>query len=139
MAEHGGVRTNINDFMWGFGNRCKKGTANAEDAVMGDTRRRSGSHPFDIGGRDTFPGLAILNVCLDWKWKADFRWLRISVLDSWVVQPSMVWMLMVAINGRIWLWWFWWLCEVARKIDKKKDNCKKEKKKKSFNNCVIIV
>ena len=67
MVEHGGARTDINDFVRGFGSRCKRGTADAEDAVVGDTRRRSGSCPFDISGRDTVPGLAILNVLLDWK------------------------------------------------------------------------
>ena len=82
MAEHGGARTDISDFVWGFGSRCKRGTADAEDAVMGDARKRSGSCPFDIGGRGTFLGLAVLNVLLDWKWKFDFRWLRISVLGG---------------------------------------------------------
>ena len=68
MAKHGGARTDINDFVQGFGSRCKRGTADAEDAIVGDTRRRrSVSCPFDIGGRDTVLGLAVLNVLLDWK------------------------------------------------------------------------
>ena len=67
MAEHGGARTDINDFVQGFGSRCKRGTADVEDAVVGDARRRSVSRPFDIDGRDTVLGLAVLNVLLDWK------------------------------------------------------------------------
>ena len=68
MAEHGGARTDINDFVQGFGSRCKRGTADVEDAIVGDARRRrSVSCPFDIGGRDTVLGLAVLNVLLDWK------------------------------------------------------------------------
>ena len=68
MAEHGGARTDINDFVQGFGSRCKRGTADAEDAIVGDARRRrSVSCLFDIGGRDTVLGLAVLNVLLDWK------------------------------------------------------------------------
>ena len=67
MAEHGGARTDISDFMQGFGSRCKRGTVDIKDAVVGDARRRSGSRPFDIGGRDMVLGLAILNVLLDWK------------------------------------------------------------------------
>ena len=67
MAEHGEAKTDISDFVRGFSNKCKRGIADVEDAVMVDARRRSGSRPFEIGGRDTFPGLAILNVFLDWK------------------------------------------------------------------------
>ena len=67
MAKHGRARTNINDIVRGFGSKCKRGTADAEDAVMGNARRRSVSCPFDIDGRDTVLGLAVLNVLLDWK------------------------------------------------------------------------
>ena len=67
MVEHGGARMDISDFLRGFGNRCKRGTTDVEDAVVGDARRRSVSRPFDIGGRDTVLGLAVLNVLLDWK------------------------------------------------------------------------
>ena len=67
MAEHGGARMDISDFVRGFGSRCKRGTADVEDSVAGDARRRSESRPFDIGGRDTVLGLAVLNVLLDWK------------------------------------------------------------------------
>ena len=67
MAEHGGERMDIIDFVQGFGNRCKRGTTDVEDAVVGDARRRSVSRPFDIDGRDTVLGLAVLNVLLDWK------------------------------------------------------------------------
>jgi len=67
MAEHGGARTEISDLVRGFSSRCKRGTADVEAAIVGDTRRRSGSRPFNIGSRDTVLGLAILNVLLDWK------------------------------------------------------------------------
>nr|POE90319.1 hypothetical protein CFP56_73383 [Quercus suber] len=67
MAEHGGARMDISDFMRGLGSRCKRRTADAEDADVGNARRRSGPRPFDIGSRDTVLGLAILNVLLDWK------------------------------------------------------------------------
>ena len=67
MAEHGGARTDISDFVRGFDSKCKRGTVDAKDAVVGDARRRNGSHPFDISSRDTVLGLAILNVLLDWK------------------------------------------------------------------------
>ena len=68
MAKHGGARTDINDFVQGFGSRYKTGTVDAEDAIVGDARRRTSvSCPFDIGSRDTILGLAVLNVLLDWK------------------------------------------------------------------------
>ena len=67
MAEHGRARTDISDIVRGFGNKCKRGTADAEDAVVGNARRRSVSRPFDIDGRDTVLGLAVLNVLLDWE------------------------------------------------------------------------
>ena len=67
MVEHGGARMDISDFLRGFGSRCKRGTTDVEDAVVGDARRRSVSRPFDIDGRDTVLGLAVLNVLLDWK------------------------------------------------------------------------
>ena len=67
MAEHGGETMDIIDFVRGFGSRCKRGTTDVEDAVVGDARGRSVSRPFDIDGRDTVLGLAVLNVLLDWK------------------------------------------------------------------------
>ena len=67
MAKHGGARTNTSDFVRGFDSRCKRGIADTEDAVVGDARRRSVSHPFNIGSRDTVRGLIVLNVLLDWK------------------------------------------------------------------------
>ena len=67
MAEHGRARTDISDIVRGFGNKCKRGIADVEDAVMVDARRRSGSRPFDISSRDTVLSLAVLNVLLDRK------------------------------------------------------------------------
>ena len=67
MAEHGGARTDISDFVRGFDSKCKRGTVDAKDAVVGDARRRSVSCPFNIDGRDTILGLAVLNVLVDWK------------------------------------------------------------------------
>ena len=47
---------------------CEASAADAkEDAVVGDARRRSVSCPFNIDGRDTILGLAVLNVLVDWK------------------------------------------------------------------------
>ena len=67
MAEHGGARTDISDFVRGFDSRCKRGITNVEDTVMGDARRRNGSRSFNIDNGDIVPGLAVLNVLLDWK------------------------------------------------------------------------
>ena len=67
MAEHGEAKMDISDFVRGFSNKCKRGIADVEDAVMVDARRRGGSRPFDIDSRDTILGLAVLNVLLDRK------------------------------------------------------------------------
>ena len=42
MAEHGGARRDISDFVQGFDSKCPKGTAGAEDVVVGNAKGEVG-------------------------------------------------------------------------------------------------